>query len=314
MIRLFRVRGIPVRAEPAWLVVVALFAWSLASGYFPRVLPDRSALAYWTQGMLASLLLFGCVLVHELSHALVATVHGVAVRGITLHVFGGVSQLDTEPATPRAEFLIAVVGPLTSFALAALCWAVTAALPGPPAALAISGYLVAVNLVVGTFNLIPGFPLDGGRMLRAGVWWWSGALGRATSVAARTGAVFGLALVVVGVYRVARGDLVGGVWLTLIGIFLRQAALASGELARIRARLEPVSVTAVMSPAADDVDPAESVRPRQSAWDAFLAIARTRGGRIAVREDDAVVGVVTREAVQRALTGSPEEPAERRAA
>ncbi|HEV8586811.1 MAG TPA: site-2 protease family protein [Methylomirabilota bacterium] len=314
MIELFRVRGIPIRIDLGWLLVFGLVTWSLASGYFPAVLPADGPLAYALYGVLAALLLFVSVLLHELAHALAALDQGVPVGGITLHVFGGVSQLDAEPPTPRAELLIAVVGPLTSFALAGLCLVIDRAVAGPAAFHAVAGYLVVVNLVVGVFNLVPGFPLDGGRVLRAVVWWWTGRLSRATQIASRCGSAVGFVLVGVGVARAVAGDLVGGLWFVLIGLFLHQAARASWEIVRLRERLEALRVEDVMTRApliADAVAPlAEAgttlraehvVRPRDSAWQAFVTLGRTRGGRVAVVDGPALVGVVTRRDLQDAL-------------
>ena len=158
-------------------------------------------------------------------HALVARRHGLGVRGITLHVFGGVSQLEDEPPTPRAEFLIAVVGPLTSFAIggALLALAASAVLPDGIAA-AIVQYLAWINIAVGVFNLVPGFPLDGGRLLRAALWQWKGTLSRATYIASRVGAVIAFGLMGLGVLQVLAGAFVGGLWLIFIGLFLRTAA------------------------------------------------------------------------------------------
>jgi Zn-dependent protease len=180
-VRVVTIRGIPVNVHVSWLVIYGLITWTLAVGYFPRTLPNLPPVAYWANGLLAAFLLFVSVLLHELSHSLVAIAHGLSVRGITLHVFGGVSHLEDEPPTPRAEFLIAVVGPITSFAIAAVLWAINAAgLVRPAWAQAVVAYLVLVNVVVGIFNLVPGFPLDGGRLLRAALWKWKGTLGQAT--------------------------------------------------------------------------------------------------------------------------------------
>ena len=143
MLQIFRVAGIPVRVDPSWLLVFGLISWSLAAGYFPSVLPQVTTAAAWVQGVAAALLLFVSVFLHELSHALVALEHGVPVSGIRLHVFGGVSELEAEPPTPRAEFLIAIVGPLTSFVIAALCYGIGQAIEGPPWAAALTGYLAA---------------------------------------------------------------------------------------------------------------------------------------------------------------------------
>ena len=122
MLQIFRVAGIPVRVDASWLIVFGLISWSLAAGYFPHVLPGAGTAAVWTHGVVAALLLFVSIFLHELSHALVALEHGVPVSGIRLHVFGGVSELEAEPPTPRAELMIAAVGPLTSFVIAALCY------------------------------------------------------------------------------------------------------------------------------------------------------------------------------------------------
>jgi Zn-dependent protease len=322
VIQLFRVRGIPVRVDAGWLLIFGLVSWSLASGYFPHVLPARSPAAYWLHGLVASGLLFASVFLHELSHALAALDQGVPVGGITLHVFGGVSQLDAEPPTPRAELLIAVVGPLTSFAIAGLCLVADRLVDGPPAFHALAGYLVAINLVVGVFNLVPGFPLDGGRVLRATLWWWTGRLAAATRIATRCGSVVALALVALGALRALAGDLLGGLWFVLVGLFLHQAARSSWELMRVRARLEPLRVEDVMTRApliADLVAPlAEAgtalraeqvVRSRDSAWEAFLKLGRTRGGRVAVVDGQALVGVVTQRDLQAALAASDDRRA-----
>ena len=224
-VRILRIAGIPISVHASWLIVYALLTWTLAVGYFPRALPGVSERASWVGGLVGALLLFVSVLVHELSHAVVARAHGLRVRGITLHIFGGVSTLEDEPPTPRAEFLIAIVGPLTSFAIAvilAIVGSTTAIADGLPAA--IIRYLVSVNVAVGVFNLVPGFPLDGGRLLRAALWYWSGALTRATYIASRVGAGFAFVLMILGTLQLLAGGPVGGLWLIFIGLFLRTAA------------------------------------------------------------------------------------------
>ncbi|HEV8616346.1 MAG TPA: site-2 protease family protein [Methylomirabilota bacterium] len=324
MIHLFRIRGIPVRIDYGWLLIFAVISWSLASGYFPRVIPELSPAAYWLQGLVAALLLFVSVFLHELSHALVALAQGVRVGSITLHIFGGVSQLESEPATPAAEFLIAAVGPLTSFAIAGCFWTIGQALPaGPPWALALTGYLGVVNFVVGIFNLVPGFPLDGGRILRATLWAWRGSLDWATRWASRAGSAFAGLLMAVGILRTVAGDVVGGLWFIMIGLFLHQAAQASYQLVRVRARLEPLRVLEIMTPAVD-VEPARGraaaadpvVSPRDSAWLAFTRLSRSRGRRVMVVDDGHVVGVVSDRDLQPLLRDahSPGRTGARRAA
>jgi Zn-dependent protease/predicted transcriptional regulator len=244
---LFRVRGIPVRVHVSWLIIYGLIAWSLAVGYFPRVLPDTTVLTHWVTGLIAALLLFVSVFLHELSHALVARRHGLGVSAITLHIFGGVSQLEEEPRSPGREFWMAIVGPLTSFAVAIVA-GVAARAAQPPSVLgAILGYLAFVNALVGAFNLLPGFPLDGGRVLRAALWKVKGDLARATEMASRAGAVVSLLLMVLGVMRGLAGDFLGGLWFVLIGVFLRQAGQASYQQLLVRRALEPLAVRDVMT-------------------------------------------------------------------
>jgi len=242
------IRGIPVNVHVSWLVIYGLITWTLAVGYFPRTLPNLPPVAYWANGLLAAFLLFVSVLLHELSHSLVAIAHGLSVRGITLHVFGGVSHLEDEPPTPRAEFLIAVVGPITSFAIAAVLWAINAAgLVRPAWAQAVVAYLVLVNVVVGIFNLVPGFPLDGGRLLRAALWKWKGTLDQATYVASRVGVAFAFALMALGVLQIFGGAVLGGVWFIIIGMFLRGAADASYSQMALREALGRVPVRDIMT-------------------------------------------------------------------
>jgi len=313
MLQIFRVAGIPVRVDASWLLVFALISWSLASGYFPHVLPQLTPGAAWLHAVTAACLLFASVFLHELSHALVARRQGVRVSGIRLHVFGGVSELEAEPPTPRAEFLIAVVGPLTSFALAAFCYGLGRAGGAVLWLTALTGYLTAVNLIVGLFNLVPGFPLDGGRLLRAMLWWGSGRLGWATHWASRVGSLFAFMLVALGAVRAVAGELVGGLWFILIGLFLHRGAHASASMVHMHDRLAPLRVADVMryrpsangdgvaaapAPAGSD----DVVSPESSAWLAFLKTARSRGGRVAVVDHGRLVGVVSHRDLEHAAS------------
>ena len=285
MLQVLRVAGIPVRIDVSWLLVFALISWSLAAGYFPRVLPDLTPGAAWAHGVAAALLLFASVFLHELAHALVALGHGVRVSSIRLHVFGGVSELESEPPTPRAELLIAMVGPLTSFAIAGVFYGLGRVHPGPPWVAALTGYLTVVNLIVGLFNLVPGFPLDGGRVLRAMLWWWSGRLGWATRWASRAGSAFAGVLMALGVVRTVGGEVVGGLWFILIGLFLHQSARASHEMARVRARLEPLRAADVMTRQPISV---EAVTPLAAVLDGPLTTRRVAG--FPVTRDERLVG------------------------
>lgn len=255
-LRLLSVRGIPIYIHPSWLAIYALITWTLAVGYFPHALPDVSPLAYWANGLVAALLLFVSVLLHELSHSFVARAHGLSVRGITLHVFGGVSHLEDEPPSPRAELLIAVVGPLTSFGIAAFLWGISmTGIVRAPGVQAIIAYLVSVNLAVGIFNLIPGFPLDGGRILRAALWSWKGTLGRASYIASRVGVGFAFVLMALGLLQIINGAFVGGFWMILIGLFLRSAADTSYAQTALREALARLLVRDVMTREVVSVSP-----------------------------------------------------------
>jgi len=259
-VKIASIRGIPIHVNASWLAVYALITWTLAVGYFPRVLPALAPAAYWITGLVAAALLFVSVLLHELSHSFVATAHGLHVRGITLHVFGGVSQLEDEPPGPRAEFLIAVVGPLTSFAIAAVLWmvGVWGRVAGPSVTATLE-YLIGVNVAVGVFNLVPGFPLDGGRILRAALWKWKGARGPATWIASRVGVGFAVVLMAAGALRILTGGALDGLWLIFIGLFLRSAADASYTQSALREALGRLPVRQVMSPRVVTVSPGATV-------------------------------------------------------
>jgi Zn-dependent protease/CBS domain-containing protein len=245
-IRVMSLFGIPININASWVLIYALITWTLAVGYFPRQLPGLEPIAYWANGLLAALLLFASVLIHELAHSLVAMGKGLAVRGITLHLLGGVSQLDDEPPDPRTELLMAAAGPLASLAIGFGLSLLRLAVDSPWGD-AILTYLMYVNVAVGLFNLIPGFPLDGGRLLRAILWRSSGDFSRATATASRVGRGVAVALVVLGAWQAFAGAFMSGLWLVLIGLFLRQAATLSQSQATLASMLGDVSVADVMT-------------------------------------------------------------------
>ncbi len=243
---LFRIAGIQIRIDPSWFLIFLLIAWSLSAGYFPHVVPDQHPGGYWVAGVLAALLFFASILLHELAHSFVARAYGFEVPTITLFLFGGASQMAREPDRPGQEFWIAIVGPLMSFALGALFFALSGVLAEPPLVARVVGYLGWINVALGVFNLLPGMPLDGGRVLRAVVWRWTGSRRRASHVSSLAGQGLGLGLVVLGALQLFSGALLGGVWLILIGLFARSLAGASHQSTLLRHLLEGIAVEDAM--------------------------------------------------------------------
>ncbi len=228
-IDLFKIAGIQIAIDYSWIVIFLLVACSLSVGYFPHEYPGYGWGAYLGVGIVATLLFFVSVVTHELAHSLVANRLGQPVRRITLFIFGGMAHLSREPSNPTAEMQIAVVGPLTSLALGAGFWVCTRVAAGvglPLLWAAVFKYLAFINVALALFNLLPGFPLDGGRILRGWLWRRSGDLRAATARAADWGAGIAFGLMGLGLVEILGGALVGGLWLIFIGMFLRGAARA----------------------------------------------------------------------------------------
>jgi Zn-dependent protease/CBS domain-containing protein len=250
---LMRVGGIRVIVDPTWFLVFALVVVSLGSDYLPAAAPHLTAFVSWILAVVAALLLFGSVLVHELSHAWLARRAGIAVPRIRLFLFGGVSEMMSEPHEPRAELRIAAAGPATSLLIAAVAYACALGLEGTSATAprVIVEYLAVANLLLGMFNLLPGLPLDGGRILRAWLWWQHGNLLRATRTAGRVGVGLGWTLAALGFARFISGAFsggwLGGLWLVIIGLFLSRAALATAESSLLRESLRGMRVRQLMT-------------------------------------------------------------------
>lgn len=219
-----RLFGISIDLDYSWFLIVGLLTWMLAANYYPVEFAGWTAGEYWAMGFVTAVMLFVSVLIHELAHSLVAQHLGLSVPRITLYLFGGVSQIAAEPPDAGAEFWIAVVGPVVSFALAAFCWELEPLLAASQPLLALAKYLALLNLILAIFNLIPGFPLDGGRVFRAIVWRVTRNYHRATITAGISGRFFGFLLIFFGVWRALTGNLVGGIWIAFIGWFLESAA------------------------------------------------------------------------------------------
>lgn len=249
-IRLGRVFGVRVGLNVSVLVIVVILVLGLAFGRFPAAFPGLGLPAYIVAGIIAAVLFLGSLLAHELAHAVVARRNGIEVAGITLWLLGGVAQLRGEPRTPGADFRIAVVGPATSVALGiafGIAAAVVTLVAGPGLPAGVLEYLGAINILLALFNLIPAAPLDGGRVLRAVIWWRRHDRTRAAVAAARAGRVFGFVLIGLGLLQVVLTRGLGGLWLAVIGLFLVNAASAEEQQTQANAVLRGVLVGHVMT-------------------------------------------------------------------
>jgi PDZ domain-containing secreted protein/Zn-dependent protease/CBS domain-containing protein len=247
---LFKVRGVPVKVGWSWLLIFLLVLWSLATSLFPSTYPGLSASAYLLMAAVATVLFFGSVLVHELSHTLRSLREGVHVRQISLWLFGGVSQADEPLPGPGAEFRVVVAGPVASAALAVLFLALAAGAQAaglPTAWVAVPEYLARINGLLLAFNLVPALPLDGGRLLHALLWWRSGDNATATIYAATAGRVFGAVLVAIGLISMLAGQGLGGLWFVVLGWFLMQAVRQEVLSARVTQAFTGLRVRDLMS-------------------------------------------------------------------
>jgi Zn-dependent protease/CBS domain-containing protein len=246
--RIGKIAGIDIDVNVSWLVILVLLTFSLAVTWFPAAVPRQSAGVYWALGFIAALLLFVSVLAHELAHSLVARARGLPVKSITLFIFGGVSDIEREPQSPGVEFQMAFVGPLTSLVIGTIAL-ILGLLVGRHASFvsAVLDYLGIANLLLGVFNLIPGFPLDGGRVLRSILWQTTGSLRTATRWATLVGQAIAYLFILWGIWQFFLGNLVGGLWIAFIGWFLLQAAHAASSQAMLESVFKGVSVSQLMS-------------------------------------------------------------------
>lgn len=248
--RLGKILGFDISIDWSWLLIFFLVAFTLAQYYFPMALPQATTGTNWALGLLASLLLFASVLAHELSHSVVARRYGQDVKGITLFLFGGMSQTAEEPKSPKEEFWMAIAGPITSFAIAAMFFifsGAATALQAPVWVNATLDYLWFINLVLGIFNLVPGFPLDGGRVLRSAIWAGTNNLKTATQYASWAGQGFGYFLMGAGIIDILVTGNLMSLWLVFIGWFIAGAARSSYQQLLVRQALSGVHVDQVMT-------------------------------------------------------------------
>ena len=248
--RLFRIFGFEVKLNITWLLLALLITWTLGAGFFPADYPGLAPSTYWWMGLAGAAGILFSIVFHELTHSLVARRFGLPIKGITLFIFGGVAEMEAEPARPKVEFLMAVAGPIASLVLAAVFLQIetlATAWGWPVAIVGVVHYLGALNLILAAFNLVPAFPLDGGRMLRAALWHWMGDLRRATRIASQIGSGFAIGLMLLGGLAFIQGNFIAGMWWLLIGAFLRSAATGSYRQLLVRETLSDKPVRELMS-------------------------------------------------------------------
>jgi Zn-dependent protease len=246
-IPLGRILGIQIGLDYSWFVIFGLLTWMLAGSYYPAEFKNWSHFLYWFMGATTAIMLFVSVLLHELGHSVVALRYKIPVRSITLFLFGGVAQIGAEPPSAIAEFLIAIAGPIVSLVLTGIFCIVQPLLAGMLPLLALAKYLAYINLALVLFNLIPGYPLDGGRVFRAIVWAVTGNMRRATLIAANVGRFFAFMLIFVGIWQMFTGNFGGGIWIAFIGWFLDNAASAQTQQVMFQGLLAGHKVSQAMS-------------------------------------------------------------------
>ncbi len=292
-IKLFRVFGIQIGLHYSWLLIALLVVFSLA-GQFAATNPQWGPNVIWAMAILTALLFFAAIVVHELSHAAIAKVRGLPVRAITLFALGGVAQIEKEASDAKTEFWMGIAGPITSAVIGFICLGIAAGIGWTPLRdhqspwAAMLGWLGVINIALAVFNMIPGFPLDGGRVLRAIVWWITGSPARATRVATAIGQFVAFAFIIFGLFRFFNGAGFGGLWLTFIGWFLLDAARSTYAQFETIERLRGVRVRDVMTNDLPVVDENTNLQT-------FVNDHLLRSGKrcFIVEENGRVAGIVT---------------------
>jgi Zn-dependent protease len=287
-ISLGRILGIPIGVDYSWFLIFALLTWSLATSYYPAEFKDWSATEYWIVGAATVILMFGSVLLHELGHSVIALRYKIPVRSITLFVFGGVAQIGAEPPSAIAEFWIAIAGPITSFALAILFSLLQPLVSAFAPVLALAKYLAYINGTLGLFNLIPGFPLDGGRVFRAILWGTTHSLRKATLIAANVGRFIAYGFIGLGVWQMVTGNFGNGLWIAFIGWFLENAASSQIHQQTIHDLLDGHHVTDAMRRDYTSISP--DVTLEKLITEHILGSGRRS---LVVKQNDRIVGLLT---------------------
>lgn len=261
-VSLIKLFGFEVKLDLSWLILGLLITWTLAQGVFPFYYEDFNTATYWLMGIGGAIGLLISIVFHELWHSLIARRFGLPMKGITLFIFGGVAEMSDEPPSPKAEFFMSIAGPLSSIILGGVLFGVWFLLEGTgfsPPVLGVINYLAIINLILAGFNLLPAFPLDGGRVLRSILWAAKDNLKWATQIASKIGSGFGIALMLFGVFSFIMGNLIGGIWMFVIGLFIRGASQSSYQQLLIRRSLEGEPVKKFMKSDPVTVSPSLSL-------------------------------------------------------
>jgi Zn-dependent protease/CBS domain-containing protein len=261
-IKLFKLLGFEVRADWSWIIIAILVTWSLSRGYFPLHYPSLTARAYLLMGIAGALGLFLSIVIHEFCHSVVARGYGLPMKGITLFLFGGVAEMGDEPESAKVEFMMAFVGPVSSVALGLICYGLYATGTNnvwPQPITGVLAYLAVINWMLAGFNLLPAFPLDGGRVLRSILWAAKKNLRWATRVSSTIGTGFGFALMALGILQLLTGNFINAMWWFLIGLFLRNAAGMSYQQLMVRKALEGEKVSRFMNSQPVTVKPSVTI-------------------------------------------------------
>jgi Zn-dependent protease len=306
-VALGRIAGIPIFLDYSWFLIVVLLTWSFATGYYPSQFKAWPADLYWAMGAATAAGLFASVLLHELGHSVVALRYRIPVRSITLFLFGGVAQIGAEPPSAAAEFFIAIAGPVVSFCLAFVFLGLEPLVGASQPAWALVKYLSYMNFALGAFNLIPGYPLDGGRVFRAIVWAATKNLRRATLVAANVGRFFGFLFIFFGVSRLFGGDFSGGIWIAFLGWFLEQAASGQAQQVELRGLLSGHTVGQAMAAQPPmlaehpSAEPPPHLTPETRLWAALQKMEQDQVDELPVMDGEREVGVLRKEDIIRFL-------------
>lgn len=294
-LRVGRISGIDIFIDSSWVVIFILFTWVLGVSYFPNQFSNWPASQYWVVAVFTSILIFASVLVHELAHSLVAQKQGERVRSITLFILGGVAQISEEPKQPLKELVMALVGPMASLMLGLLFFILSLVFRGVSEPLQSSfEYLALINTILAIFNLLPGFPMDGGRILRAILWKSTGNLRKATRIASQIGQGFAFFLIFIGIFQVINGN-ISGFWLVFIGWFLHSAAVRGYQQVMFDSVLIGIRAEDLMTRNFESV---QSAMPVKELVDEY--ILKGKGRVFLVSENERLQGIVCLEDVKEA--------------